>query len=123
MDLPDPGIEPGSPTLQADSLLSEIPGKPHSFIYEHLNCFQCFVITNHAAMSNQGHTYFHICWGVYLQGRLPRWVSGKESAYNEGDLGFDPLFGNIPWRREWQPTTVFLPKEFHGQRSLVGYSP
>ena len=26
--LPDPGIEPGSPSLQADSLLSERPGKP-----------------------------------------------------------------------------------------------
>ena len=29
----------------------------------------------------------------------------------------------IPWRREWQPTPVFLPGESHGQRSLVGYSP
>ena len=28
----------------------------------------------------------------------------------------------IPWRREWLPTPVFLPREFHGQRSLVGYS-
>ena len=27
--LPDPGIEPGSATLQTDSLLSEPPGKPH----------------------------------------------------------------------------------------------
>ena len=27
-DLPDPGIEPGSPALQADSLLPEPPGKP-----------------------------------------------------------------------------------------------
>ena len=27
-DLPDPGIEPGSPTLLADFLLSEPPGKP-----------------------------------------------------------------------------------------------
>ena len=27
-DLPDPGIEPGSPALQADSLPSELPGKP-----------------------------------------------------------------------------------------------
>ena len=27
-DLPDPGIEPGSPALQADSLMSEPPGKP-----------------------------------------------------------------------------------------------
>ena len=31
--------------------------------------------------------------------------------------------GKIPWRREWQPTPVFLPGEFHGKRSLVGYSP
>ena len=27
------------------------------------------------------------------------------------------------WRRKWQPTPVFLPGEFHGQRSLAGYSP
>ena len=27
------------------------------------------------------------------------------------------------WRREWQPTPVFLPGEPHGQRSLQGYSP
>ena len=29
----------------------------------------------------------------------------------------------IPSRREWLPTPVFLPEEFHGQRSLAGYSP
>ena len=29
----------------------------------------------------------------------------------------------MPWRRKWQPTPVFLPGEFHGQRSLAGYSP
>ena len=35
-----------------------------------------------------------------------------------------PLGGEgIPWRRKWQPTPVFLPGEFHEQRSLVGYSP
>ena len=28
-----------------------------------------------------------------------------------------------PLEREWLPTLVFLPGEFHGQRSLVGYSP
>ena len=27
------------------------------------------------------------------------------------------------WRREWLPTLVFLPEEFHGQRSLLDYSP
>ena len=35
---------------------------------------------------------------------------------------FDPWVGKIPWRREWQPTPVFLPGESHGQRSLVGYT-
>ena len=37
--------------------------------------------------------------------------------------GFNPWVGKIPWRREWHPTPVFLPREFHGQRSLAGYSP
>ena len=36
--------------------------------------------------------------------------------------GFDPWVQKIPWRREWQHTPVFLPREFYGQRSLVGYS-
>ena len=27
--------------------------------------------------------------------------------------------GKIPWRREWQPTPVFLPGEFHGETSLL----
>ena len=27
------------------------------------------------------------------------------------------------WRREWQPTPVFLPRESHGQRSLAGHGP
>ena len=46
----------------------------------------------------------------------------KESACNEGDLCLIPWIGKIPWRREWQSTPVFLPGEFHGQRSLAGYS-
>ena len=28
-----------------------------------------------------------------------------------------------PWKKKWQPTPIFLPGEFHGQRSLAGYSP
>ena len=35
-------------------------------------------------------------------------------------LGFS---GKIPWSRKWQPTPVFLPAEFHGQRSLAVCSP
>ena len=36
---------------------------------------------------------------------------------------FDPWVRKIPRRRAWQPTSVFLPGESHGQRSLAGYSP
>ena len=28
-----------------------------------------------------------------------------------------------PLEKEWLPTPVFLPREFHGQRSLADYSP
>ena len=42
---------------------------------------------------------------------------------DDKESGFDPWVGMIPWRREWQPTPVFLPGEFHGQRNLEGYSP
>ena len=31
--------------------------------------------------------------------------------------------GKIFWRRKWQPTPVFLPRESYGQRNLVGYNP
>ena len=35
---------------------------------------------------------------------------------------FDPWVRKIPWRRDWRPTPVFFPGEFHRQRSPVGYS-
>ena len=35
-------------------------------------------------------------------------------------LEFDPRIRKIPWRKKWQPTTVFLCGESHGERSLVG---
>ena len=39
-DLPDPGIEPGSPALQADSLLTELQGKPHTTTHMKCHCKQ-----------------------------------------------------------------------------------
>ena len=49
----------------------------------------------------------------------------KNPPANSGDIrdvGSIPGLGRS-WRREWQPSSVFLPGEYHGQRSLVGYSP
>ena len=59
---------------------------------------------------------------VYMPG-LPWWLSSKESACECRRCGFDPWVGKIPWRRNWEPTAVFLPEESHGQKGLVGYSP
>ena len=39
------------------------------------------------------------------------------------DAGSIPWVRKIPWRRKWQPTALYLPGKFHGQRSLAGYSP
>ena len=36
---------------------------------------------------------------------------------------FNPWVRRITWRRAWLTTSVFLPREFHGQSSLEGYSP
>ena len=55
---------------------------------------------------------------------FPGGSDGKESACNAGHLGLIPGEGRkIPFRREWLPSPVFLPGEFHAQRHLVGYSP
>ena len=56
---------------------------------------------------------------------FPRDSVVKNPPDNSGDtrdVGLI-LVGNIPWRKKWQLTPVFLPGKFHGQRSLVGYSP
>ena len=37
-------------------------------------------------------------------------------------LKFDPGVGKISWRRKWQSTPVFFPREFHGQKSISDYS-
>ena len=50
---------------------------------------------------------------------LPRWHSGKESPCQCRRCNrhrFDPWVGKIPWSRKWQPTSVFMPGKFHGQR-------
>ena len=44
-NLPNPGIEPESPALQADSLPAELPGKPHSMAK-----LQQFFTTNSVAV-------------------------------------------------------------------------
>ena len=58
VDLPDPGIKPGSPALQADALPSEPPGKPNVYLkvkVKSLSHVQLFVtpwtVAYHASLS------------------------------------------------------------------------
>ena len=39
------------------------------------------------------------------------------------DVGSIPGWGKVPWRRKWQPTSVFLPGQSHRRRSLASHSP
>ena len=55
-------------------------------------------------------------------GWLSRWLSDKEYACQCRRYGLNPWVGKMPWRREWQPTPVFLSGKFHGQRSLADCS-
>ena len=68
-DPPDSGIEPESPTLHADSLPSEPPGKPP------------LVKWNLLLVTSMG---------------FPGSSDGKASAYNVGDLGLIPGSGSSP---------------------------
>ena len=60
---------------------------------------------------------------LYFPFELPLWLRWYKICLQCRRLGFDFWVGKIPWRREWQPTPVFLPGEIHGQKSLMGYSP
>ena len=161
--LPDPGIEPRSPTLQADSLPAEPPEKQSGLCYfvkvvwtnwytyllhilkhpyENIWKYQCprGRVTQGAIVSHScpcaSHSgcfllynevkYWHLeveisCrqyknWASLLAQMVKNLPAMQETRVH-------PWVGNILWRREQQPTPVFLPGESHGQRSLMGYSP
>ena len=55
---------------------------------------------------------------------FPCAASSEESVWQCRRLkrrGFNPWLRKIPWSRKWQPTPVFLPGKFHGQKSFWGY--
>ena len=80
---------------------------------------------------------------LFPDGSLPswpdlvtRWAWQKAVSFSDGPVvknlhamqepqgpGFSVWVRTIPCRRAWQPIPVSWPGEFHGQRSLAGYSP
>ena len=108
-NLTDPVIKPGSPTLQADSLPYE-PAVLSQYWPKISSGFpvQCYQNLNE------------------LFGQANGGVSGIEptcQCRRHKRRRFCCSARKILWRRKWQPAPLFLPGEFHRQRSLVGYSP
>ena len=61
-----------------------------------------------------------------LAWKIP-WIEEPGRLQSMGSLGVGPdsatslsLFTFMHWRRKWQPTPVFLPRESRGRGSLVG---
>ena len=54
---------------------------------------------------------------------LPRWLRGNGSAFSEGDMGLTPTLGRSPGVGNVNPLQYSCQEKFHGQESLVSYSP
>ena len=57
-----------------------------------------------------------------FKSKQPGGSFGKESACNTGDPGSIPGSGRSPGEGNGNPLQLFLPRELHGERSLMGYS-
>jgi len=93
-----------SPRMECSSPLN-LRDSPHSNLYS----FPMAAVTNYYKLSG-------------LKGFRGD-SDGKECTYQWRRLRFDPWVRKIPCSRKWQPTPVFFPGKFHGQRNLAGYRP
>ena len=137
-----------SDAIQPSHPLSS-PSPPAPNLSQHQSLFQWvnsshevakvleFQLQHHSLQRNPSQISFRMDWLDLLALERPKFeilnihigfpggTSGKEpdcQCRRHKRRGFDPWVGKILWRRKWQSTPVFLSGEFHGQRSLVGYS-
>ena len=110
-DLPDPGIKPGSPTLQADTLPSEPPGK---------TLLKAKFCSKREEFSTETQMTCNFILGFpggtkWLRTRFPLQEIWETQVWS---LGWeDPLEEGMATH------SCILAGESHGQRSLAGYSP
>ena len=83
-----------------------------------------FVMVTYVTLFLSWLPMLHFVRYIIMHKGLPRWCNGKEFTCQNrrhSTHRFGPWIGKILWGREWKPTPVFLPRKFHGQRSLLGY--
>ena len=120
-NLPNPGIRPRSPALQADSLPLSHQGSPvaihNDYQIEWGLISGAHVLITEKAMALHSST---LAWKIPRMeepGRLQSMGSLRVRHDWKTSLS---LFTFTHWRRKWQPTPVFLTGEPQGQGSLVG---
>ena len=123
-DLPKPGIKPGSPALQADSLTSEPPGKP-SRSEKEINCEYSL-----EGLILKLQYFGHLMWRadslektlmlekieggrrrVWQEDGMVRWhhrLNGHEFKQTPGDSGQDSLACCSPWDGKVSDRTWWL---------------
>ena len=69
------------------------------------------------------HQLHYLGYSRCLRRGFPGCSAVKKSTCQCKRFRFDLWIREIPWRRECQPTPVFLSGKSHEQRSLSGYSP
>ena len=120
-NLPDPGIKPWSAVLQADSLPSELLGKPSSF----LNVLKLYNYSKTNNQHNQVWEQVLLIFGMlsfqFVGGEIQEQFKAtclcvldfsggsddKESACNAGDMGSIPGLGRSPGEGNGYPLQYF----------------
>ena len=123
-DLPNPETEPVplmSLSLQARSLPLVPPVNPAGPYFCIISFCPFTYILCRSTWFTAYSKFLNITRYYYIQGNFPSGLDGKESAYNARDLGSIPGLGRFLGKGNGTP--VFLPGEWHGQRSLAGSSP
>ena len=123
-DLPNPGVKPGSPTLQADSLLAEPSGKPQWLLSE-LDSLQrnsCPALPLHPSTSNS--TQYPASWQFTLPGSLEQAHIAKSLMGNESLMENEGLYLSQTPGAKWQDFSAwvtFVPVSY--QKEDVEVSP
>ena len=102
-----------------------VQGQQKSYMTQLLNTNMRTLSFLHQNKHKQNEIFFFFSIVLIEQG-FTGGASGKEptcQGRRHRRHQFDPWLGEIPWRREWQPTPIFLSGESHGQRSLASHSP
>ena len=122
------GMQTSEPSSNVTS-----PGRP-SLLCTPVNCVACLTIafitqsifvhfsvsTPRMQLLEDEDLLFACLFHPQSHHQLPWYLKQQRILLQCGRPRFYPWVRKIPWRREWQPTPVFLPRKFHGQRNLVG---